>query len=171
MSRSDPTVSTAAPFVPESSTLPSLREAAAGCHACPLWKTGTQTVFGEGTGRATVCMIGEQPGHEEDLAGKPFVGPAGRELDVALTGAGIDRRQVYVTNMVKHFKWEPRGKRAAARCGSFQFCILAAHRARRRMISQLSCSLIATPLSLSPSSAQSVIQPESVTTTTRPLPN
>ena len=85
--------------------------AAAACKACDLWKTGTQTVFGEGSQHARVMLIGEQPGDKEDLAGKPFVGPAGSILDKALEAAGIDRREVYVTNAVKHFKWEPRGKR------------------------------------------------------------
>ena len=88
-----------------------LRESAAGCKACDLWKRGTQTVFGEGKRTARVVLVGEQPGNDEDLAGRPFVGPAGRVLDEALVGAGIDRRETYVTNVVKHFKWEPRGKR------------------------------------------------------------
>jgi DNA polymerase len=104
-------IGTAAPLVPERPTLPALREAAAGCRACPLWERGTQTVFGGGPARAEVLFVGEQPGHEEDLAGHPFVGPAGRLLDRALSEAGIDRRAVYVTNAVKHFKWEARGKR------------------------------------------------------------
>ncbi len=98
-------------FFPDKLTLPSLRQAAAGCKACDLWKLGTQTVFGEGPRRAIVMFIGEQPGNEEDLTGKPFVGPAGRLFDEALDQAGIDRSQTYVTNVVKHFKWEPRGKR------------------------------------------------------------
>jgi uracil-DNA glycosylase family protein len=102
---------TAAPLIPESPTLDKLRDAAAGCRACPLWKTGTQTVFGEMEGRPRagqprVMFIGEQPGDQEDKAGRPFVGPAGRLLDEALEVVGIDRRQVYVTNTVKHFKWE-----------------------------------------------------------------
>ncbi len=101
----------AAPFVPERPNLPALRAAAAGCRACDLWQRGTQTVFGEGGVRAAVLLVGEQPGNDEDLAGRPFVGPAGRLLDRALADAGIDRRHVYVTNVVKHFKWEPRGKR------------------------------------------------------------
>jgi DNA polymerase len=101
----------AAPLVPERPTLPRLREAARGCRACDLWERGTQTVFGEGPPLAAVMLVGEQPGNEEDLSGHPFVGPAGRLLDRALESAGIDRRQVYVTNAVKHFKWEPRGKR------------------------------------------------------------
>ncbi len=92
-------------------TLPALREAAAGCRACDLYKTGTQTVFGEGAEHAQVMFVGEQPGDREDREGKPFVGPAGRVLDEALEEAGIDRRQVYITNAVKHFKWKPEGKR------------------------------------------------------------
>jgi uracil-DNA glycosylase len=102
---------TAAPFVPDRPTLPRLRAAAAGCTACHLYKLGTQTVFGEGSSDADVVFVGEQPGDQEDLAGRPFVGPAGRVLDEGLAAAGIDRSQVYVTNAVKHFKWEPRGKR------------------------------------------------------------
>jgi uracil-DNA glycosylase len=91
--------------------LQELRDEAAGCRACPLWQTGTQTVFGEGSARAKVFFVGEQPGDQEDRAGKPFVGPAGRLLDEALERAGIDRSTTYVTNAVKHFKWEARGKR------------------------------------------------------------
>jgi uracil-DNA glycosylase family protein len=102
---------TAAPLVPDRPTLKSLKEAAAGCKACPLWQTGTQTVFGEGLAKAEVVLVGEQPGDQEDLAGKPFVGPAGRLLDKGLEEAGIDRKLAYVTNVVKHFKWQPRGKR------------------------------------------------------------
>jgi len=102
---------TAAPLVPEKPTIPKLKEAAANCRACPLWKLGTQTVFGEGSSKARVMFVGEQPGDQEDLQGRPFVGPAGRLLDKALEKAGIDRKEVYVTNAVKHFKWEPRGKR------------------------------------------------------------
>ncbi len=97
--------------MPRKPTLPKLRQAAAGCRACDLWKRGTQTVFGEGSSRTRVMFVGEQPGDREDLEGRPFVGPAGRILDAALEKAGIDRRAVYVTNVVKHFKWEPRGKR------------------------------------------------------------
>jgi uracil-DNA glycosylase len=93
------------------SQLDKVRLAAAECKACDLWKSGTQTVFGEGAGTADLMLVGEQPGDKEDLAGRPFVGPAGRVLDQALEGAGIDRTDVYVTNAVKHFKWEPRGKR------------------------------------------------------------
>jgi len=103
--------SSATDLIPEQLTLPALKEAAADCKACDLWKLGTQTVFGEGRRRAPVMFVGEQPGNEEDLTGKPFVGPAGRLLDQALEEAGIDRLQTYVTNVVKHFKWEPRGKR------------------------------------------------------------
>jgi uracil-DNA glycosylase family protein len=98
-------------FFPERKSLKAFRDAAADCKACDLWKRGTQTVFGEGPRRAEVLFVGEQPGNEEDLSGKPFVGPAGRLLNDALTEAGIDREQTYVTNIVKHFKWEPRGKR------------------------------------------------------------
>ena len=97
--------------VSETSSLTNLREAALGCTACHLSKLGTQTVFGEGPKRATLMLIGEQPGDQEDLSGKPFVGPAGKMLDRALAEAGIERNDVYVTNTVKHFKWEPRGKR------------------------------------------------------------
>jgi uracil-DNA glycosylase len=102
---------TAAPLIPKRPTLKKLKEAAAGCRACDLWKTGTQTVFGEGLTKAEIVLVGEQPGDQEDLAGKPFVGPAGRLLDKALEDAGIDRKLAYVTNVVKHFKWQPRGKR------------------------------------------------------------
>jgi len=101
----------AAEFFPERKSLKAFREAAADCKGCDLWERATQTVFGEGARRAEVVFVGEQPGNEEDLAGKPFVGPAGRLLDDALLEAGIDRTQTYVTNVVKHFKWEPRGKR------------------------------------------------------------
>ena len=88
-----------------------LRQRARGCQACPLYKLGTQTVFGEGPPHAPIVLIGEQPGDQEDRQGRPFVGPAGQLLDRALEAAGIDRAQVYVTNTVKHFKWEPAGKR------------------------------------------------------------
>lgn len=104
-------VETAAPLVPDRPTIKKLQEAARDCRACPLWKTGTQTVFGEGSRNAKVVFVGEQPGNDEDLAGKPFVGPAGKLLDKALVEAGINRDEVYVTNAVKHFKWEPKGKR------------------------------------------------------------
>jgi DNA polymerase len=102
---------TAAVFLPERLSLAALREAAAGCTACPLHLTGTQTVFGEGARAARLLLVGEQPGDHEDLEGRPFVGPAGRLLDEALGEAGIDRANAYVTNAVKHFKWQPRGKR------------------------------------------------------------
>ena len=93
------------------SALSKLAAEAAECRACDLWKNATQTVFGEGKATSTVMFVGEQPGDREDLQGRPFVGPAGALLDKALEEAGIDRAQVYVTNVVKHFKWEPRGKR------------------------------------------------------------
>jgi uracil-DNA glycosylase len=92
------------------SGLESLRREAYSCRACPLWKDATQTVFGEGPQKASIILVGEQPGDKEDLAGKPFVGPAGQMLDRALEEAGIDRSKVYVTNAVKHFKFVPRGK-------------------------------------------------------------
>jgi uracil-DNA glycosylase len=95
----------------EVASLEEMRAAAAGCRACDLWKTGTQTVFGEGSENAEVMMVGEQPGDREDIEGRPFVGPAGRVLDDALEQVGIDRDLVYVTNVVKHFKWQQRGKR------------------------------------------------------------
>jgi uracil-DNA glycosylase family protein len=98
---------------PGKSTIKGLRERADACKACDLWKTATQTVFGEGSPKATIMLVGEQPGDQEDRVGKPFVGPAGKLLDEALAEAGIDRAQIYVTNVVKHFKWTPseRGKR------------------------------------------------------------
>ncbi len=92
-------------------SLAALAEAAAGCRRCALWEPATQVVFGEGPEHARMMMVGEQPGDQEDLAGRPFVGPAGQLLDRAIVEAGIDRREVYVTNAVKHFKFEPRGKR------------------------------------------------------------
>ena len=102
---------TAAPLIPPEPTIPKLREAAMTCRACELWKRGTQTVFGEGRSKARVMLVGEQPGDQEDIQGRPFVGPAGKILDKALEEAGINRDEVYVTNVVKHFNWEPRGKR------------------------------------------------------------
>jgi DNA polymerase len=111
MPKANPSESKAWDLIPPRPTLSLVKNAAAGCRACDLWKKGTQTVFGEGSRRASVMFIGEQPGNEEDLTGKPFVGPAGRLFDNALEAAGIDRKQTYVTNVVKHFKWEPRGKR------------------------------------------------------------
>ncbi|HZW52589.1 MAG TPA: UdgX family uracil-DNA binding protein [Candidatus Elarobacter sp.] len=107
----DVTGASAAAFLPADRSLPKLRVAAAGCRGCELWKRGTQTVFGAGPVGARVMFVGEQPGNDEDLAGAPFVGPAGKLLDRALEEAGIDRDTVYVTNAVKHFKWVPRGKR------------------------------------------------------------
>jgi uracil-DNA glycosylase family protein len=101
----------AAELIPGRPTIDKVRQAALECKACDLWKSGTQTVFGEGSRNAQVMFVGEQPGDQEDLAGRPFVGPAGRLLDRALVEAGIERSAVYVTNVVKHFKWEPRGKR------------------------------------------------------------
>jgi DNA polymerase len=101
----------AAEFLPPRRTLPALREAAESCQGCDLHADATQTVFGEGTPKAEVMFVGEQPGDKEDLEGRPFVGPAGRILDTALEEAGIDRSLVYVTNAVKHFRWMPRGKR------------------------------------------------------------
>jgi uracil-DNA glycosylase family protein len=92
-------------------SLAGLRKEAAGCRNCPLWEHATQTVFGEGRARAALMLVGEQPGDQEDKQGHPFVGPAGHVLDRALDAAGIDRTGLYVTNAVKHFKWEPRGKR------------------------------------------------------------
>jgi uracil-DNA glycosylase len=104
---------TAAELIPPNATLQQLQSAARDCRACDLWKLGTQTVFGEGLPRAQIMLVGEQPGDQEDRVGRPFVGPAGRVLDLALSKAGIDRAEVYVTNVVKHFKWSPaeRGKR------------------------------------------------------------
>jgi uracil-DNA glycosylase len=103
--------SSAADLIPPAATLERVREAAAECRACDLWKTGTQTVFGEGNKNSKIMLVGEIPGDKEDLTGHPFVGPAGKLLDQALQAAGIDRKDAYITNVVKHFKWEPRGKR------------------------------------------------------------
>ena len=101
----------AADLIPDRPTLPTVRDAAKDCQACDLYLGGTQTVFGEGARKAELMLVGEQPGDQEDRAGHPFVGPAGKLLDRALADAGIDGAAVYVTNVVKHFKWEPRGKR------------------------------------------------------------
>ena len=101
----------AEPFLPETRDLISLAGAVQACRGCDLWERATQAVFGEGKPTADVMLVGEQPGDREDLAGKPFVGPAGRLLDEALERAGIDRSQTYLTNAVKHFKWKERGKR------------------------------------------------------------
>jgi uracil-DNA glycosylase len=106
-----PQIPTAEPLIPANPTVIALRTAAADCKACDLWRLGTQTVFGAGSPRARVMLVGEQPGDQEDVQGKPFVGPAGKLLNKALEEAGIDRGETYVTNAVKHFKWEPRGKR------------------------------------------------------------
>lgn len=98
-------------YVPETQSLEEMQAAASHCRACPLWRSGTRTVFGEGAKQASIMFVGEQPGHEEDLMGRPFVGPAGRLLDQAMLAAGIARDDTYVTNVVKHFKWVPKGKR------------------------------------------------------------
>jgi uracil-DNA glycosylase family protein len=106
-------------------SIPALRKAAEGCRRCPLWRDATQTVFGEGPEKAKVLFVGEQPGDQEDLAGKPFVGPAGKVFDAVLDDAGVDRRKTYVTNAVKHFKFEPRGKRrihSKPNAGEIQAC-------------------------------------------------
>jgi DNA polymerase len=114
-------ISTAAELIPAHASLEQLRQAAAGCTACPLFAQATQTVFGEGSAHAIVMLVGETPGDQEDLAGRPFVGPAGKLLDRCLEAAGIDRRRAYVTNVVKHFKWVPRGKkRLHAKPGSME---------------------------------------------------
>ena len=104
-------VQSAAPLIPPKPTQQKVRDAAAGCKACDLWKLGKQTVFGEGAKAAKIMFVGEQPGFQEDIEGHPFVGPAGKMLDKALVEAGIDREKTYVTNVVKHFKWRPKGKR------------------------------------------------------------
>src|SRR5262245_47906203 len=101
---------TASALIPRNPSLTSARKAALDCHACELWERATQTVFGEGARRARVMLIGEQPGDQEDRTGRPFVGPAGQLLDRTLEAAGLDRQEVYITNVVKHFNWEPRGK-------------------------------------------------------------
>jgi uracil-DNA glycosylase len=106
-----PSPVSAVDYLPERKALPALREAVQGCRGCDLYKNATQAVFGEGARRAEVLFVGEQPGDKEDIAGRPFVGPAGQLFDKALEEAGIDRTQTYVTNAVKHFKWKARGKR------------------------------------------------------------
>jgi uracil-DNA glycosylase len=115
LARNNPKVAgiAATSLVPPRGAIPALRKAASGCKACDLWKTATQTVFGEGTSKALIMIVGEQPGDQEDRVGRPFVGPAGKLLDEALSKVGIDRAAVYVTNVVKHFKWSApeRGKR------------------------------------------------------------
>ncbi len=107
----EPEPNDATPFLPERRSLKTLREASAGCRGCHLWRGATQTVFGEGRKASRVMLVGEQPGDKEDRAGEPFVGPAGRELDHGLEAAGIERGDAYVTNVVKHFKFEERGRR------------------------------------------------------------
>src|SRR5581483_9466489 len=107
---SDTTGSSALEFLPARISLPALRKAARECHGCGLYKHATQTVFGAGAETARIVLVGEQPGNEEDLSGLPFVSPAGRILDEALAAAAIDRRDAYVTNVVKHFKWTPAAK-------------------------------------------------------------
>jgi DNA polymerase len=107
----EPEPNDATPFLPEQRSLKALREAAEACRGCHLWRAATQTVFGEGLRKARLVLVGEMAGDREDRAGAPFVGPAGRELDRALAAVGIDRREAYVTNVVKHFKFEERGKR------------------------------------------------------------
>jgi uracil-DNA glycosylase family protein len=102
---------TAADFIPEGASLRKLREASQACRGCDLWENATQTVFGEGPAPAGLMLVGEQPGDREDLEGSPFVGPAGRVLDEALESVGLNRGEVYVSNVVKHFKWTPKGKR------------------------------------------------------------
>jgi len=112
-------------FVPDSRSLKTLREAAANCRGCPLWKDATQTVFGAGPRKAELVLVGEQPGDREDIEGEPFVGPAGRVLAQALEGAEIERDAVYLTNAVKHFKWRARGKRRlhqTPRAGEVEAC-------------------------------------------------
>lgn len=108
--RSEVPTAPTATFIPDELSLPALRKAARACRGCPLYANATQTVFGEGPEQATIVLVGEQPGDAEDRAGHPFVGPAGALLDRALAAAGIDRQEVYVTNAVKHFNFEPRGK-------------------------------------------------------------
>src|SRR4051794_20939144 len=98
-------------FIPDDRSLPSMSAAVQGCRGCNLWQHASRAIFGEGRPGSTLMLIGEQPGDQEDLEGRPFVGPAGRLLDQCLEEAGIDRRETYITNAVKHFKWEPRGKR------------------------------------------------------------
>src|SRR4051812_29759913 len=113
MLRREDNFPSALPFLPSKLTIKSLQAAACKCRGCDLWERGTQTVFGEGAAHARIMLVGEQPGDKEDIAGHPFVGPAGRILDEALVSAGIDRRDVYLTNAVKHFSWTPaeRGRR------------------------------------------------------------
>ncbi|CCV03573.1 Phage SPO1 DNA polymerase-related protein [Mesorhizobium metallidurans STM 2683] len=114
-----------APNEGNASSISELREAAEGCRRCPLWRDATRTVFGEGPDNASVVFVGEQPGDQEDLAGQPFVGPAGKLFDAILDDAGVKRQKIYVTNAVKHFKFEPRGKRrlhSKPNAGEVQAC-------------------------------------------------
>lgn len=125
MSAAEPTQGSAAECLPSGRSLTALRRAARGCRGCPLWKDATQTVFGEGRSRAELTLVGQQPGDREDRRGSPFVGPAGGLLDKVLVEAGIDRDAVYLTNAVKHFKWQPRGKRRlhqTPRAGEVEAC-------------------------------------------------
>ena len=118
-------MSSAAEYLPRSRSLKSLAEAAEGCRGCELYKDATQVVFGEGRPSARLMLVGEQPGNKEDLAGEPFVGPAGQLLDKALEEAGIERSEAYVTNAVKHFKWKAKGKRRlhqTPRAGEVEAC-------------------------------------------------
>src|SRR4051794_1093844 len=117
----------ATPFLPARTTLSNLREAAAGCRGCSLWEGATQTVFGEGLKRSRLMFVGEMPGDREDREGRPFVGPAGRELDKALAVAGIDRADVYITNAVKHFNYEVHGNAASTRHRSASTSTPAGH--------------------------------------------
>jgi len=111
MARGERPSSSAQSLIPPGASLPTLRQVADGCRACDLWEKATHTVFSEGSGKASLMLVGEMPSSAEDLAGRPFVGPAGKLLDRALGEAGIDRASTYVTNVVKHFRWEPQGKR------------------------------------------------------------
>lgn len=125
MARGDPEHTSAADFVPDSRSLKALRRAAADCCGCPLYKDATQTVFGAGPRKATLMLVGEQPGDREDVEGEPFVGPAGGMLSQALERAGIEVGEIYVTNAVKHFKWKARGKRRlhqTPRAGEVEAC-------------------------------------------------
>lgn len=128
-------------------TLDKLRDEAADCRRCPLWKDATQTVFGEGPADARIMLVGEQPGDQEDLAGRPFVGPAGRMLDRALEAAGIDRATIYVTNAVKHFKFQPRGKRrlhSKPNAGEIKACRWWIDRERRLIRPSITVAMGAT---------------------------
>jgi uracil-DNA glycosylase len=145
----------AAKFLPESRALSTLRRAASGCRGCPLWEDATQTVFGAGPRKASLMLVGEQPGDREDLEGEPFVGPAGRLLDRALEEAGIARGEVYLTNAVKHFKWRPRGKRRlhqTPRAGEIEAC-------RPWLLAEVEAVRPAALLALGATAARSVFGP------------